>query len=113
MTVRHCQFFQAGEEVPAWLLDAEPMEVSASRPMLIWNVDAHVIETERGYFVLPMATNFQGGGIISVLDGKDAAIFAASREVVLPFKFQILTPGSGGKDEENDPIAPMPIGAEG
>lgn len=53
LTITGAWRFAAGEKVPGWLLDQEPVDAGAARAEFTFLVECDVIETDGRYVIVP------------------------------------------------------------
>ena len=102
------QRFRAGEAVPDYILDIEPLTPGGPRPPIYFSGDTDVIDTG-DRFVL-MSVKAGNNGTVTVRGGapdEHHRIFAATKAVLLPMRWQEL--GYDGGEWEPDETSPSPI----
>lgn len=92
--------YQAGDPVPAWLLDQEPTAPDSTPATITFIADADVIDTGHGYIVVP--ANFENGGAaaLNVRGASHVSLFSPAQRVMLitgaSVFFPVDEPGKGG-----------------
>lgn len=82
------EFFRAGDQVPAWLLDIEPKGPGEAPPQVHFSRDCYVLETKAGYWVIADEEKENGGHRIMVSGGNRVVVFAASKAVLMPMTWE-------------------------
>lgn len=111
MTFNLLGSFKAGDPVPSWLLDAEPMTGGTKRPLITFQIDCHVVEIGAGYVVLPDMELEQSQVYVDNHDGGPVSLFAASRSVLFTLRYQVMggPDDDGDDDDEEEPVIPPPL----
>lgn len=108
--------FKEGEDVPAWLMDADPLKPGPSMRMR-FNVDCHVVKTTDGVWIINDRLEgrpqiFVDTGACSGATKRDilARALGPSGRVIMPYKFTIWS-----KDEDDGRFdnTPSPIDGTG
>lgn len=87
-----CGSFKAGDAVPAWLIDFEPLEADAKPADLRFRIDCHIVEVLGGYFLVPETfSRFESA--IHATGGNNLRMFAPSKPFAIPLQWKAL-----GKD---------------
>jgi hypothetical protein len=92
-------YFRQGDDVPTWMIDAKPKAGTKNyaRPTIKFAVDCSVVFTRSGIFIVPEENS--GDKVVSVNGGVDCWIFAASKDVIMPIRFEVI----GGQPGANKP----------
>lgn len=102
--------FTSGDDVPSWMLDAEPETPGGPRPTVKFSSDVTVVEHASAYWVLPSRDFRHDSGIL--IEGESAEpdsdtnvkIFCADKSVVFLVRCVAITPEGepGGENIEWD-----------
>lgn len=76
--------FNEGDDVPEWLVDAEPRKASAPRPPIRFTCDVAVLDFGDNYFIAPVRGTPGAVITIDATPGHTLRVFAASKNVRIP-----------------------------
>ncbi len=100
--------FAAGEKVPDYILDIEPITPAGRRPSITFTGETEVIDTGERFIVLGKPGS-NVGPILVLGDGSrsELRIFAASKDVAIPLSWQTIAFSPDGDGDIEVDLKPL------